>query len=201
MIEQEEACFHFAGQNAARLPIDGRQSKSRKFVSTIREYDIDGFCLQEIGIDWDDIDTRDQWHHRTDGKLQEQSIFAHNKHERGENGIQFGGTGVIVTDDLRFSIKESGKDPSGLGRWCWTKFQRKEYVTRLVSVYRPCDSNGELSVASQHRRFFYSKETARDPRQAILEDLGEELDKWTEAGENILLFIDANTDVWKRVLF
>ena len=35
----------------------------------------------------------------------------------------------------------------------------------------------------------------RDPRQAILEDLGVELDKWIEAGDNILLFIDANTDV------
>ena len=130
---KNEDIFRFAGQNAARLPLDGRQSKSRKFVSTIREYDIDGFCLQEIGIDWDDIDTRDQWHHRTDGKLQEQSTFAHNKHERGENGMQFGGTGVIVMDDLCFSIKKSGKDPSGLGRWCWTKFQRKEYVTYHVA--------------------------------------------------------------------
>ena len=54
---KSEDIFRFAGQNAARLPIDWRHGKSRKFISTIREYDIDGFCSQEIGIDWDDIDT------------------------------------------------------------------------------------------------------------------------------------------------
>ena len=52
-------------------------------------------------------------------------------------------------------------------------------------------------MASQHRRYFYSRDLARNPRQAILEDLGEELDKWVEAGENVLVIMDANTDVRK----
>ena len=188
---KDEDAFRFGGQNAAMLPVDRRHTKSRRFVSTIREYDFDGFCTQEVGLDWDELDARDQWHHRTDNVLQEQSIFAHNTHEKGENGIQYGGTGVIVTDDLRFSIKERGRDNSGLGRWCWIKFQRKEWVTRLVSVYRPCDGKGDGSVASQHRRYFYSRDLVRNPRQAILEDLGEELDKWVEAGENVLVIMDA----------
>ena len=57
--------------------------------------------------------------------------------------------------------------------------------------------SGDGSVASQHRRYFYSRDLARNPRQAILEDLGEELDKWVEAGENVLVIMDANTDVRK----
>ena len=94
---KDDDAFRFGGQNAAMLPVDRRHIKSRKFVSTICEYDFDGFCTQEIGLDWDElVDARDQWHRRTDNILQEQSIFAHNTHEKGENGIQYGGTGVKV---------------------------------------------------------------------------------------------------------
>eukprot|EP00978_Attheya_sp_CCMP212_P046229 scaffold379767_cov59-Attheya_sp.AAC.6 len=62
-------------------------------------------------------------------------------------------------------------DPTGLGRWTWTRFRGKgQMCLRVVVVYVPCVSTGPLSVWSQHLAYFNSMNddawaANSDPRQ------------------------------------
>ena len=71
----------------------------------------------------------------------------------------------------------------------------------MVSVYQPCKPSGQPgpgTVFEQHRRFF--GEDDRDPRQALLDDLSDAITSWQEAGDIIILGMDANEDTRSRNL-
>ena len=91
-----------------------------------------------------------------------------------------------------------GKDPSGLGRWCYTLLEGKQHsTTRIVSVYQPTEGPGESSINSQHVAYLREKNDMHAPRKAIYEDLQESVDEWLENGENLIICIDTNEDVLK----
>jgi hypothetical protein len=48
------------------------------------------------------------------------------------------------------------------------------------------------TVFSQHEQYFYDHGNARNPTQAFLEDLGEQITKWKEEGNLIILGLDLN---------
>ena len=86
----------------------------------------------------------------------------------------------------------TGKDPSGLGRWCWARFRGRSGITlRIASVYCPCEPNrradgtildGELTVYKQHQRFLNESNDDRDPRTAFLQDFETALTSGLEEG-------------------
>ena len=96
----------------------------------------------------------------------------------------------------------TGKDPSGLGRWCWARFRGRSGITlRIASVYCPCEPNrradgtildGELTVYKQHQRFLNESNDDRDPRTAFLQDFEAALASWLEDGDQILVQGDFN---------
>ena len=57
-------------------------------------------------------------------------------------------------------------------------------------------SNRAVSVYWQHEKYFYDRNTYREPRQAFLHNLGEEIQKWKEDGNLIILGLDLNADTW-----
>ena len=91
-----------------------------------------------------------------------------------------------------------GKDPLGLGRWCWTRYRGRMDVTiRVITAYRPCvqHQGGESTVISQHQRYLHSINDNRNPRQAMTEDLCAAIQQYRESGNQIALMIDMNADV------
>jgi hypothetical protein len=64
-----------------------------------------------------------------------------------------------------------------------------------VTAYRPCLSDGPLSTYSQHVNYFYDTNDDRCPRQAFLEDLSKDIGQWIQAGEQVIVMLDANSDV------
>jgi hypothetical protein len=66
---------------------------------------------------------------------------------------------------------------------------------RVISAYHPCDSNGPLTVYVQHQNHFDEKDIEGCPRMLFIQNLVEEIVKWTEAGDQIILMIDANEDI------
>ena len=135
---KKEGIVRIGYQNVNRIPVDGRSGKSRKVVDTIRTGDFDVFGMTEVGLKWSKVDHRDQWHHRVEGKLDQRAIFGYNKHEnQWSEQQQWGGTGLVTTDSMQYSMAGSGVDPSGLGRWCWSRYSRGQQVTRVICVYRP----------------------------------------------------------------
>ncbi len=52
---------------------------------------------------------------------------------------QEGGTGMAVFGDTTGYISKMGKDPHGLGRWCWTLYSRSNgHRTRVLVAYNAC---------------------------------------------------------------
>ena len=55
-------------------------------------------------------------------------------------------------------------------------------------------------VYNQHRRYFHSNGDNRCPRTIFVDHLALQIKQWKAAGENVLLFIDANSDAYDGIL-
>ena len=90
----------------------------------------------------------------------------------------------------------------GLGRWCWVRYQGKgDIVLRVVSAYCPCapertadgqNTSKDKSVYIQHQKRFNELNDDRCPRVAFLADFETELEKWLEAGDQVVVGGDWN---------
>jgi exonuclease III len=110
---------------------------------------------------------------------------------------QWGGTAVLSLGDVCRYAKGAGEDPTGLGRWCWARFQGQDGITlRCVSVYGPCKSNnGDKSVQQQHIQFLDNNDNTRSPETTFLEDLEADLKIWLAAGDQVLVGGDFNKEL------
>jgi hypothetical protein len=65
----------------------------------------------------------------------------------------------------------------------------------IVSAYRPCQSDGTGGVFQQHRRALSVLGDHCDPLDAFIQDLQDDIAQWKEAGDHLILGMDANEDV------
>ena len=68
------------------------------------------------------------------------SVVAHNVH-KNVGRVQEGGISMLLFGSLiqQFDVDHSGKDDTGLGRWCYMTFCGSEGIkTRVVCGYNPC---------------------------------------------------------------
>ena len=129
--------FRCGFQNVNNLQEDSRTSKSRQLVDFVVQKDYDCFMMAEIGLNWRKIGADNRWFERIVGKFKSsRSVFAHNVTELQRTKVlQPGGVGMISTDEVTSRVVDSGTDPTGLGRWCWTRFQGRNGVqVRTISV-------------------------------------------------------------------
>ena len=122
---------------------------------------------------------------------------SNNKHESNST-FQYGGTSVMAFDEAAHRIKATGADLTGLGRWTWILFEGKsKHLTRIVSAYVPCKSSDERhqTVYNQHKRYFWKRGIQKCPRKLMHNHLIKQIKSWQEAGENVVLMIDANENL------
>jgi hypothetical protein len=141
----------------------------------------------------------DQWHERT-GAARVHSNFAHNTWELDDTDtLQPRGTAIVVAPSLQGRCSAKGQDPTGLGRWVWTRIQgATDYNTSIFSAYRPSlsSSAGVHTVSAQHDRHLGAHSKA--PRTQFLLDLADDIRSRQEHGDHIILGIDINEDVRSR---
>jgi hypothetical protein len=168
------------------------------------EFDI--FGLAETNVNWSRLNASAQFHERTlHTWAKTHASLAYNRTvpSRSPSSLrslsafhQYGGVALLSTTQAAHQVSKSGRDPTGLGRWTWTSYQGRSPVSlKVVTAYRPCLSDGPLSTYSQHVNFFYDKNDDRCPRQAFLEDLSKDIGQWIQAGEQVIVMLDANIDV------
>lgn len=195
----------FKDDNTMRLlsvNINGLQQEKWKVKNDLlrhflKTYDFDIMGLQETNLNWHMLQAKDQWEERTIGWWEggHTTIMAHNTQEMAPSAAQRGGTMLISINKPKSRILECGKDPSGLGRWVWTKYRGyQQRILRVISAYRCCHNTGHLSAFSQQRRYFDLNNDHRNPRDAMLDDLEANILQWIAAGELIILMIDMNED-------
>jgi hypothetical protein len=177
-----------------------RHKKIRQINKLAGEYSVDLLAGCE---------TRTDWRFVTDEESKFTNLFGNGNPTRGmcasnvKDGKvkrdQWGGTCITAVGHFSSSVKISGINTTGLGRWSWLHVGGGGKTTRIVSVYQPCQpskmSRGD-TVWEQHRRYFESRGEVRNPRVMFLTDLMSLLRRWKVAGEEILLLGDFNEDVY-----
>ena len=103
---------------------------------------------------------------------------------------------LTSTQTVKRKIIGCGVDERKLGRWAWTRYQGKHELTvRVISAYRPGIQAGAHTVCSQQRSYFDNLDDSRQPRDIMLTELCEAIQKWQDEGDSIILLMDANEDV------
>jgi hypothetical protein len=172
--------------NIYNLPEDRRTSKSRQLVDYIVQKSYDCFLMVEPGLNWKKVGNNDRWYERIWGKLKtSRSIFAHNVTELPITKVlQPGGVGMITTEEVTHRVIATGKDPTGLGRWCWMQLQGRNGIRiRLISVYRPCETPGATTTFQQQNRYLRRHKSDFAPREALYDALYLDCSSWLSAGD------------------
>ena len=130
-------------------------------------------------------------------------MVAHNVHEN-VGRVKEGGTSMLLFGSLiqQFEVDHSGKDDTGSGRWFYMTFCGSEGINnQVVCGYNPCYNNKkELNTSSQqHQQFFITKQKDRTcPRNRFREDLIAQLKQWREDGDQIIVCLDTNENIYNK---
>jgi exonuclease III len=202
-IQKSPNTFRGVSCQLGGLLSDPTHPKHKDLVDAILRHNPDVIALQEIGINFSyagsngDWKSRLGWNTRLNGHTT-RTINAWNSNDHHKQTQQWGGTAVITRGETSFHYSGCGRDPSNLGRWCWTRYQGKNNCFLcVISFYRPClrHNPGKLSVTAQHRNYFHTQDDDRDPRLAFMEDLNTALQEWITLGDQLIVCGDINKNI------
>jgi hypothetical protein len=195
-------CENFGG-----FPELSSHSKNDAYRSFITYFDFDIFWVSETDLNWGALSTESQFQERIRNTWEKtHSSLAYNctapssrsrQKTKGQSQfIQYSDVALLTTTQAAHRVSGSGRDPTGLGRWTWTSYKGKSSVSlKVACAYCPCASDEALLTYSQHVNYFYEHDDDRCPRQAFLDDLKVELRRWIQAGQQVIVMLDANGDV------
>jgi hypothetical protein len=183
-----------------RLPMTTDNPKNKIIYNTITNKQINIIGLAETNRCWHKLKEKDRWKNRTRGWWESSHcVFGYNMKDGDiASAFQPGGTTLISINNSSHRVISSGRDSSGLGRWTWTLYRGKHNVTlRIITAYRPCKPStpGPNTTYSQHQQYHNRISDIRCPRDSILEDLGQCINTWRNAGDQIILMADFNDDM------
>jgi len=188
--------------NINGIPMTKEDRKNDQIFQALAQNKIDIVGLTEINRYWPKMNEKDRWRQRTQGWWEtSKTTMAYNTKDSTNSTFQPGGTMITSIGKPAHRIDETGKDETGLGRWTWQKMKGKRNIRlRIISAYRPCipSTAGPTTAYSQQQRYLNIINDKRDPRQAFLEDLGKNIEKWHNDGDQIILMADLNTDVTNK---
>ena len=184
---------------AAWKPRNEKITMARRLLHRLQ---VDCYAGAECNVQWSIVKHHHQLRQLFKTEVEINAVSAHNINEH-DGRLQQGGTAIITFDRMATLFKHQGVDPTGLGRWCWMKTTGKHNMTtRIISAYQPCRSSPKRldTVYSQQRRYFKLHGDTRCPRAIFRSDLHSLLKIWIDAGDKVLLLIDANEDLSKGPL-
>eukprot|EP00978_Attheya_sp_CCMP212_P035971 scaffold159859_cov85-Attheya_sp.AAC.1 len=104
--------------------------------------------MTELNRHWRNLPAEDHLHERFNGTWETlHSINAYKIRERPDSDWQVGGTAMLSINQAAHRMVVSGREPSRLGRWVWTRQIGKGGLhLRIATVYRPCkNTTGPLT--------------------------------------------------------
>jgi len=191
------------GQINSASSTASRDRKVADINRLIDEWDIQGGCLQEMGINWS---ARDYEQNLTSwfrfDRREIRTFTSHNVHENIEQSQQ-GGVAQFLCKDLCAYARETEPDFRGLGRWCsWVLYAHPSHRTRIVSAYNlgKRTSNYLGTVYQQHLRFIQTRGWDISPYKLFCIDFLAAIIKWQTTGDRLLIFVDMNEHPLKGAL-
>jgi len=159
----------------------------------------DVVCLTENNLHWKNVPIQNRLYERTRGWWADlhQSTAYYQNYVTAEQA-QVGGVSVWSMDKAAHRAMEQGKDARGLGRWTWTRYRgRQGRSLRIIAAYRPVrNETGALSAWSQQKAFLQNADIDECPRDVFTKDLAEAIEQWKEQGDQIVLALDVNDNVY-----
>jgi len=159
-------------------------------------------AAQETGLNFFAVEAHDSMEERIHFLHEAKPTYTHNQWEGNFYKHRPGGTMIISTNEATHRTTTSSSDPLGLGRWATILLSGKEgHRTHIVSVYNPIVSSpGPHTVNRQQTRHLRATKDYRKPTDALREDLKKAVLNWIEAGEHLIIGLDANEDVQRGKL-
>jgi hypothetical protein len=133
---KSEGVVRIAFQNINSLGFDKERKKDMLLYTFLKDWEVDFGGIAETNICWQKMGHKQQFWDRTKGWFDNRSVnYANNVNEplistRGQPG----GVASLAIDRLATKVDTSGRDPSGLGRWIWTRFVGKKWEN-VAGVY------------------------------------------------------------------
>jgi hypothetical protein len=193
---KETFCYIF--QNIQGLPVDPRGHKHAQISTAIHKTEADIFGMAELNLNFNLLGPSSQWTKRFRHLHRNHSVHTYNQHDSSQSRLLFGGTAQIATGACSHCALSSGADASSLGRWVWTLFLGKNDTRlRVISGYRPNPDTQDHtgSVYSQQERRLRTLKDNRNPFRAFIKDLEKQLELWIQAGNLLIIGLDANDNV------
>jgi hypothetical protein len=206
MILENEKTLRIGVANVGGLPVDSTKGKMRNIVSFVEDHNFSIFGVPKVNINWQLMPPQEQLVPRLRYTVAKRNpnqdiktTTAYYKDFSTSLLSQAGGTTQWAFDTAVHRIHKTGEDPTNLGRWVWQSFRGKEgKILRVITAYRPCKSaNGVTTVMNQHKVYFMNKDNDSCPRKIFVTQLCEEVKKWLEEGDHIVIVIDLNEDIRK----
>ncbi len=168
---------------------------------------MDGACIVEHGINFRMPATGTHPEDLFPGMCCSRVSAGHNIHKL-HNRNQQGRTMMVAFSRQASYVILSRVDQTRLGFWSWIQMGAGEHWTQIVLVYQPCCLSGQQlighnglmkgreMVAAQHEPYFRKKDNFNKPQETFSSQLITQLRVWRAAGEEVILFIDVNENVY-----
>ncbi|KAL3803357.1 hypothetical protein HJC23_009321 [Cyclotella cryptica] len=185
-------------ENWNSLGISTHTWKIDRLNHLITSLQVDVIAGCESQCDWRLVPPHQQFLHLLAPGNTKSGIASNNVNER-INRDQAGGTAIAAIGRLGDVVKTSGCDRTGLGRWSWIQLASGGVLHAIISGYLPCKPGKQArgrTVWEQHSRYFQARGDFRYPSTILIEDLTNQILEWRKAGEEVLLCIDSNQDVY-----
>jgi hypothetical protein len=168
----------------------------------IRDLQVDLIAGCETQCDWRFVPPHRQFTQLLCPGTSTVAVAANNINE-SINREQMGGTALAAIGRLSDIVTDKGCDDTGLARWTWLKIGNGRSITRVICVYLPCKpgktSKGH-TVWEQQSRYFQARGDFRYPSTVFIDDILTMIARWRKNGEEVILCIDANQDVYRGKL-
>lgn len=190
-------------RNVRSLPSTSNGDKNTNLIQDIQDASLDIIGINEINVSWQSVSVTDSLQSRFRPKFEAVKIVTSNNRTDTPIGTkrQMGGTATGAINSMAYRIKESGVDPSNLGRWSWLAFRGQGgSLTRVLTLYRPCLSYGPTTTYQQQLVALSDNDRVDCPRRALLDDLDLQIRPWYNAGNRIIVAGDFNSDVQGAII-
>jgi hypothetical protein len=171
------------------------KGKEKDLFNYISKYRFSVIGLAENNVSWKEVPAEERLTERTKGWFEALTMnTAYFKEHPVRQKFQPGGCDIWSINKASYRVLQRGADTTGLARWTWTRYRGREgLILRVIAAYRPVpNQEGAMSVWNQQKAFFLRQGNPEEPRHQFILDLVEEMKKWMEMGDQIVLGIDAN---------
>ncbi len=187
------------GQLNSASSSEVRARKTSNIIRLIHNWEVQGGCLSEVGIDWSTYSSSANfasWFRLEFPDIR--SYTAHNKHKQGIAHHQPGGTAMVAYKELARYMKHKGDNFRGLGHWCSTlMYAEKNHRFCIVSAYNLGRQapRGDSTIFQQQLGYIQNHQLPTTPRRMFMINFLATLQVWCQQGDRLLIFMDMNEHI------